>query len=237
MTAWRLDLGEGYSLPVTVRYSGRRTVALHLRPGPELELRAPRECPAPVLRRFLDARREWVRRHLATLPPPAPVWRYEAGEVHPFLGRGLTLSPIVAPRRRAERRGSSLRVSLPSPGEASHTEAMVRRWYTAQAKRVFRWRVIARWQRLAAWDLPRPALRVRRMRRRWGSCSSTGVVTLNTRLVERALPLIDFVIVHELCHLREFRHSPRFYALMDEAMPEWRGLAAALDRGALTPDT
>jgi len=103
------------------------------------------------------------------------------------------------------------------------------------------WRVfqerLGHWGPLAAGRLgtpPAPRLRLRRMRRRWGSCTGQGVVTLNTRLVERCRCLIDYVLVHELCHLRELNHSPRFHALVADLMPDWRARSEALDRGALT---
>lgn len=65
-------------------------------------------------------------------------------------------------------------------------------------------------------------LAVRRMRRRWGSCFRDGRITLNTELVGEADDLVDYVLIHELCHLREFNHGPRFYAAMDRALPDWR---------------
>jgi len=60
------------------------------------------------------------------------------------------------------------------------------------------------------------------MKRRWGSCRRNGKITLNLALMKYPLECIDAVIVHELCHLLEFNHSPRFYRLMTRAMPQWK---------------
>lgn len=228
MTDWHLHVDDR-AIPVTVRRSRRKTVALKLQPGPRLELRAPRGCPDATLRDFLDRRRAWVRRHLPDLPEPARPWQFSEGEAHSYLGRPLRLAIEQGPRRRARRIGDQLRVALPSPDRSDIVAAVVRDWYSARAQAVFAWRLNEWLQRLADWRLPEPSLRRRRMRRRWGSCTSTRVVTLNTHLVERPLGLIDFVIAHELCHLVELNHSPRFYRLMDRAMPDWRERANALD--------
>jgi predicted metal-dependent hydrolase len=130
----------------------------------------------------------------------------------------------------------TLRV-YPGPLDATATapgstlQRLVLAWYRERACQVFAHRlaVLRRDPRIAA--LGRPGtLGVRRMRRRWGSCFRDGRITLNIELLAEPLPLVDYVIVHELCHLREHNHSPRFYRLMDEVMPDWRTRREALRR-------
>jgi len=229
MTDWRVEV-NGQTYAVRVRYSRRRTIALHLEPGPRLQVRAPRSCPEWVVREFLDGRRAWIARHLEELPPPVPVPRFVDGERHHYLGAPLALR-IAAGRRRLHRVGRELKASLPDPSRRDLLERLVREWYTDRAEWVFHRRLSLWCRRLHHWRLPPAELRLRRMTRRWGSCSTRGRITLNTRLVERSPALIDLVLVHELCHLLEFRHSPRFYGLMEAAMPDWRSRADALDRG------
>ena len=67
-----------------------------------------------------------------------------------------------------------------------------------------------------------PTVTIRKMRRRWGSCSSRGDVTLNLLLMRMPVSCIDYVIIHELCHLWEFNHGVAFYRLMARALPDWR---------------
>ncbi|WP_440997713.1 M48 family metallopeptidase [Arhodomonas sp. SL1] len=219
----------GQAIPLRRRAQRRRTIALHLLPGPVLELRLPRGCPEAVARRFLESRREWVARTLPSLPTPRPL---AAGALHPYLGEEYVLRPVRARRYGAKLSGGSLWLSVPELDEGRLREGL-HRFYRRRAEVVFAGRL--RWWRahLADWGFGEPRLRLRRMRRRWGSCSSHGEITLNIRLVERATELIDLVVVHELCHLVELNHSPRFYRLMDRALPDWRARAEALDEGCL----
>ena len=74
-----------------------------------------------------------------------------------------------------------------------------------------------------------PPLVVRQMVRRWGSCTTTGKVILNTDLVRAPVHCIDYVIVHELCHVRVHGHDKAFYRLLSACMPDWESRKARLE--------
>lgn len=74
-----------------------------------------------------------------------------------------------------------------------------------------------------------PQWRLVSMRKQWGSCSTKGVILLNTHLVKAPRNCVDYVITHELCHLQEHNHSPRYYRLLGQLMPEWQSIKAKLD--------
>lgn len=76
----------------------------------------------------------------------------------------------------------------------------------------------------APWLKQIPPVKIRRAKTRWGSCSSAGNINLNTHLMKLPIACIDMVIIHELCHFKEFNHSVRFYNLMTEVLPNWRAL-------------
>jgi Predicted metal-dependent hydrolase len=79
------------------------------------------------------------------------------------------------------------------------------------------------------WTQTLPPWRIMEMQTQWGSCSPEGAVLLNPHLVKAPTRAIDYVILHELCHLVEHNHSQRFYNLLDRFMPEWRTIKEALD--------
>lgn len=101
-------------------------------------------------------------------------------------------------------------------------------WYGMRAREV----LAARLESVAAslkWVRTPPPLRLQPMKRQWGSCSPTGRLTLNPHLVKAPGECIDYVIVHELCHLKEHNHGLRFHRLLDAQMPGWRAVKERLD--------
>ncbi|WP_430746834.1 M48 metallopeptidase family protein [Azotobacter chroococcum] len=91
----------------------------------------------------------------------------------------------------------------------------------------------------ALWVTAAPPLRIQSMQTQWGSCSPNGRITLNPHLVKAPRDCIDYVILHELCHIAEHNHSERFYRLMQQVMPQWETVKARLDgmAAALLNDT
>ena len=106
---------------------------------------------------------------------------------------------------------------LMTPGQAE-LDCFLQRKLTAVITQ--RWDV---WlPRIESWDVPQPSWTLRKMRSRWGSCSADGRIRFSTMLVHQAVEQIDYVIVHELCHLKEMNHSPAYWRLVESMMPDWR---------------
>lgn len=224
--AW-LELGDRY-WPVRVRATRRRTLGLYVFPDGRVEVRVPRGTGRAEALAFARSREQWLRGTLDQLPAPPAAPEYVDGAVHPYLGEPLTLAVRRAGRARSRRTGGTLRLDVRDPGDVAAVERLLREWYRRQARTLFADR-LARW--FPATGLPpgqAPGLKIRAMRSRWGSCSSRGGVNLNLWLIRAPLACIDYVVVHELCHLLEFNHGPRFYAHMDRMLPDWRQRRRAL---------
>ena len=101
-------------------------------------------------------------------------------------------------------------------------------WYRVRAKEVFSNRIEVVLSQ-ALWVTEIPKLKLLNMKTQWGNCSPSGNLTLNPYLVKAPMRCIDYVILHELCHLVEHNHSKRFYELMTQAMPDWQDRKDYLD--------
>lgn len=231
-------------IPFQLHRSRRRTIGIFVYPGGQVRVRAPRGADQQTVMEVLRKKESWLLRKITELTPVeprrAPVW-HDGMEV-PLLGQARPLRVVSAGRPGVRLTPDGFEVRLAREGgtppephapSSAHLHRAVSRWYHHRAPTVFshRLQVIRRDPRIAALGDP-GSLKVRRMRRRWGSCFLDGRINLNTELLGEPIPLVDYVIIHELCHLREHNHSPRFYRLMDQVLPDWRERRHRLHRSA-----
>jgi predicted metal-dependent hydrolase len=196
-------------------------------------VRAPKRVSLRFVRDALESHAGWIERQLRRIDQQLrenPLPRYRSGDFHDFLGRSLRLEVQASPGAAGERvQRQGMRLVVRSEGGPEQVRALLHGWYLRQARHYLA-RRLETLARRVPWAEQVPPLRVRAMRRQWGSCSSTGRISLNAWLITAPLRCIDYVILHELCHLRELNHSPRFYRLLEGVMPEWRAVKAELDR-------
>lgn len=155
--------------------------------------------------------------------------QYVDGEQHLYLGESYPLNIHHITGRKCHVAVSDGQIHIETPhSKAEKIRIELQHWYQGQAARVFAERLRNVAQRTSWVDGNHIPLKLRRMKRTWGNCSSKGVIKLNTHLVKAPLVLIDSVIAHELCHLEEMHHGKAFYALLETLNPEWRRHRARL---------
>ena len=207
-------------LPYSIRRSPRaRRVRVTVDAGGEVIVTLPRKAAE---RRAAEAVRElrpWIdRRRQALLRAAAEVAR--APGMLPYLGTELRLVPEPG-RERVHRRGDTLLVPVGERREA------IERFYRRRARAEIAPRLDAA---VARAGTSYRSLTIRGQRTRWASCSSTGAMSFNWRLLLAPVEVLDYVIEHEVCHLEVMDHSPRFWALLESRAPGWREHAGWLRR-------
>ena len=208
------------------------SISIHVEPEGTVVVDAPVHASRTAILAAVCKRSRWIQGHAArsrrrrahVLPR-----EYVSGESIMYLGRHYRLKVIRVDADDVSVKliGAYLQVCSVSSEPAAIRQAM-EEWFRARARTIFAERLDTMLSELR-WTPFAPAMRLQAMRVQWGSCSPTGQLTLNPWLVKAPRDCIDYVLLHELCHLKEHNHSPRFFRLLDKHMPRWRERKARLD--------
>ena len=206
------------------RYAERKTLAITVHPDLQVTVSAPHGSDPEIIREKVHKRGAWIRkqwREFELYLPKQPPRRYVNGESHRYLGRQYRLRAEQGDKDSVKCLRGYFRVTSRSEPSPDQSKRMLERWYRDHAERIFGNRLEACHDRAQREGIPRPTLTIRRMQKRWGSCSTDGSITLNLELIKAPKDCIDYVIMHELCHLKEAHHGPRFWVLLGRVMPDF----------------
>lgn len=222
---WRRVVLGPDPLDYELRRSARRTLAITVEPSGAVIVTAPTATSEEKVDAVVRHRGGWIRRQLreiTTLPPPPTPREWVTGETHWYLGRQYRLKVVKGERRKVTLAGPFFRVVAPDAAGPAHVQRLMERWYLDHARVTFERRmagVLRRTPRLECTVTPR--LLIRKVRRRWGSCSPDGRILMNVDAVKLPVGCIDYLLTHELCHLRVPHHGPAFWRLLNACMPDW----------------
>ena len=226
----------------TIRFVLRRQherkvqrVAIHVEPDGCVIVDAPEDAADASVLAAVKKRAHWISGHLSAvrirLAHVLPR-QYVSGESLMYLGRRYRLKVLIQAdvTLQARMRGGYIEVTA-----AVLSPELIRTaldaWFRYRAKIVFTERMVAVASPLR-WVKHIPPMRLQSMKVQWGSCSPAGRITLNPFLVRAPRECIDYVVLHELCHLHHHNHSPKFYKELDCQMPRWREIKGRLDEMA-----
>ncbi len=198
--------------------SKRKTIALIVERDGQVVVRAPLRTDEAAIRAFVAQKAGWINEKQALVrelyPPQAPR-QFVNGEQLWYLGRQYPLEIVAAARPALVLNGHFRLARAAQP----HAAQVFERWYRAQAAGVIGERV----QYYAAqYGLRYEKVRISAARTRWGSCSARGTLSFTWRLVLAPLAVIDYVVLHELAHLRLKNHSKQFWQQVEAWLPDYR---------------
>lgn len=215
---------EGELFQYEIVRSPRRTICVEITREGKVVARAPDRSAAWAIDRFVRGRARWVLKHLPAARAVRKPRTYLSGEAFPYRGCDYRLRVVLdGARPHVGLDEEEIVVSMDAAsagGDAGRAAQLaLSRWYREQASEVLPRRL----SELSRQTGLRPArLTIRDQSSRWGSCSVKGSLNLNYKLVMAPPQVADYVMVHELCHLREQNHSKRFWSLVQSLVPDYK---------------
>lgn len=195
----------------------KRSLAMKIRKDGQLQLNVP-YCTSQIdVEEFILIKYSWIKSKLNKKPKAKAQLEYSDGELHKYQGQDYSLKLIVANLAKVELVNGSIVIYHRKNASIKN---MLKLWYRMQALAFFKQRT----ELFAnSYDLPKiNAIKVRYMRARWGSCNTRAEITFNIHLIKAHQECIDYVIIHELCHLIHHNHGKGFYALQTKLNPSWK---------------
>ncbi len=212
----------------------RKTLEISVLPNMSVEVVAPQQAPLEKIEAKILKRGLWIieqQLFFKALQPFDGARSYVSGESHYYLGRRYRLKVVEATERVVKLQGQFLWVYTPDRSKPKHIQKQVQAWYKKQALRKFTERLAICHKRLAPENIPLPTLKIRLLHKRWGSCQpgKPGKIILNINLMKAPTYCIDYVVLHELCHLIIPNHSAAFYQLKERYLSDWKARKKLLE--------
>jgi predicted metal-dependent hydrolase len=233
MTTFILAYGsERISYQVAYDDSRSSRVAIHVNPDGTVAVDAPKGYSEGSIKQAVQKRARWVVNHVIEARDRYAHVRpkeYVSGEQVLYLGRRYVLKVVPVDKTVAVVRlkGNRLEVQSAS-GNPANIKARIRAWYRVKGRDYLARRIDALTQSLP-WTKTPPPFRLLEMTSQWGSCSPAGEIILNPHLIKAPRNCIDYVLIHELAHLKHHDHGPEFWKLINANAGDWRKAKQHLD--------
>jgi predicted metal-dependent hydrolase len=212
-----------------------RKVVIKVHPDQRVVATVPSDATSEAIQEAMIKRARWIwesitefsTQHEYVLPR-----QYVSGETQFYLGRRYVLKVIIDPEQTSNVKLHRGKLTVTFKKDCDERvvkiKALLDKWYSHRANLIFKERLLAMLPK-ANWVGDLPSFRIMIMKKQWGSCSTKGSLMLNPHLIKAPKECIDYVILHELCHIAEHNHSDKFWRLLTQVMPNWKEVKAKLD--------
>lgn len=217
-------------LSFRLKYASRKTLGISVSPSCHVEVVAPSNTSLPRIVEGVENRARWIFQQIeyfSTFEVEESQRIFRSGMNVKFFGRDYVLNVLEVEEfheETIELSGDQFLLSIHDRSNQERVNLFVEEWLRNAALINISKLVEDNFQKLKKYGVDRPKFYLRKMKRRWGSCTPEGILYFNPELVSLPRPVINYVVMHELCHLKYQDHSKEFYALMSMVLPEWEGL-------------
>lgn len=212
-----------------IEHKERKTLSITVLPDCSIHAVAPLGASEMQLAKRLRKRARWIKRQLdyfAQFQPRTPERKFVSGETHLYLGRQYRLKLDGGPVSFVKLKGSYFYITCKND-DRGLAGKLLWRWYRKRAEVKFRERFDHCMTKFRYYDAPK--LAIRQLKKRWGSLASSGLLTLNLDLIRAPIECIDYVIIHELCHMEHPHHGSAFASLLSTKLNGWQAKKRKLE--------
>ena len=214
-----------------LRFSSRKTLGITIRPDLSIIVNAPENTLLEKVEEKLKKKMLWIikqQSYFLTFEPSQPPRKYMSGESIYYLGRQYRLEVISSTKDEVKYKGRFITVSV--KGEKNRAKELLKEWYKDHAKIKFTEIAAPLVERFKKFNVEPTSIYIQEMSSRWGSCTPNGKIILNPELIKVSKYCIEYVIIHELCHLLHHRHNKSFFDLQTKLCPDWESRKLKLEK-------
>lgn len=215
---------EDQIIDYKIIYSRRRSIGISVGPESGVVVRAPYRTSVKTINNLVLSKSGWIKKHLENYKKATKINSkriYIDGESVLFRGKEYPVRITEGKTNSIRLSENNIEVGLKDISESSMAGSMLEKWYKRNAEEFFRKKfkeILIRFDN----NFKPAELSVRTLKRRWGSCTSKGKITLSSELIKLDDIYLEYVILHELCHLVHHDHGKEFYNLLTKVFPDWK---------------
>lgn len=219
-----------------VQFRPRKTLDIAVEPDQSVVVTAPEKADLTVVDHRVQAKARWIlkqQRFFEQFVPRTPARQYISGETHLYIGRQYRLKVHRADHSCVNLLGRYIHIHTQAPRDSETIKQLLDDWYLSHAKVKFQERIDYCFKSFEHLGQTQPTLKIRTLQKRWGSLTPVGNLLLNRDLIRAPRQCIDYVVIHELCHLKYPNHSSQFYSFLGLMLPDWKKRKLQLERSLL----
>jgi predicted metal-dependent hydrolase len=216
---------ENQIIDYKIVYSRRRSIGISVSPDSGVTVRAPYRTSIKTIDNLIISKSAWIIKHLENYKSAVRINNhkiYTEGVPVLFRGKEHQIRIIESKTYFVKLNENFIEIGLRNIEEGKNAGLMLEKWFRVIAEGIFRKKFEEVLLRFRNYNFAPAEFVVRALKRRWGSCSSKGKITISSELVKLDDIYLEYVILHELCHLRHHNHGKEFYKILSEVLPYWK---------------
>lgn len=220
------------TIEFTLEYSSRKSLGITVNPDTTVIVKAPEEKEYSKIINRVKKKGRWILKqkdHFESFLPNTPQRQYISGETHLYLGKQYRLKLFEDNEEKVKMIRGYIQVFTKDKTNKQRIKGLLTQWYRNHFEKKVNAHLEANLEYFQEYNLEKPEIHIRKMKNRWGSCTPKGKIIINPEIIKAPGRCIDYVIIHELCHLIHPTHNKDFYRLQSKIMPDWQKWKFRLD--------